>query len=1347
MAYPFKFRPRFIINCGVYISIFIMLLLCVATTWLLFSSAAPKWVVAKLNQFTAVQISVSGYEGRLARSLVLRDIVYVAPALSISIETLEVDWQFMHVLRGELFIDKLELRGLDVTVKQNSDSVDKNTSFENLPEINLPVDFKVKNFRLLDLLIQNEEAPLILIDKLETQQINWDSLGLRWHDLSVESARGGASLSGSVNPTERYPVNVSISWYVNANEKQRVEGDLDIAGDVNRLEIFSEINAPVNIKINGEIDQPLDFDKSAWKASLLGEWNAQDINVSWPSLTTKIDLSLSGTMERYLAKGKAQVSGRGLPSLIASATVEGDGDRVFISKLEVQDETSRVQVLLTGEYAIKDGAFDVKAHWQNFHYLLGEDNFLISDKGSASAKGYLADYVLSMDALFVEKNIGEMQVEVMGRGDTKGIFFECMHMKTMGGEVTGRGLVEWREDLGVRGQLSWQNLNWLANEYDLNLAGSLQLDYKNSQYNFDGAVSVNSTQLPNSQWQFEGKGDAKSVELSRLQGKSLAGLIEGDLWVGVFNEPQWQWRLNFKGINPGVHWEKFQGDLNAEAIGRGQLAQHGTVTEVEILNINGILKSKPVYSSAFISMKGKNIDAASLALSWGHASLNLAGRWAEDVNLAWDFAIPDVGPILENAAGSLYSQGRVHGMRAAPALTATLDGEALRWQGQTVDRINASIEWDGENLHSRMQWDNARIYGVDVEKVLLSAKGPLSLHTADLTVTANNETLFGLAVQGRWHEGAWQGELERLSVNAEHWGRWRLAEKSDITASRSTLMLDKLCLASDEGASVCSRVRYLHGQWMVETTANNFPVTNLSRYVESELDFVGVSDFELLASNQGDELSVKLSALAPDSQLQLKQLSNNYLQLNDTRFDMELNSSGLRAELRSGLGQSDGLALSVFFPGMGRHTLDWPNQHAEGRLRLNVENIAWLKPFIPEVEELAGRLSTELRFEGAMSAPRLEGEMHLTGGEAGIPRAGLKLEKIAMQAKAKNDGYVDFLLTAESAGGSLNVEGRSLLDKNTGWPTTLRLVGKDFEIVRIPEVHMIITPELEIISKNKTIEVTGEIFVPRAKLQPKDMSMAVKVSEDMDIVGLDRNVEKKTDWRISSKVKLLLGDRVKFYGYGLEANISGAVLLVDKPGHLTTAKGELVISDGRYRAYGQRLKIENGKILFTGGPVGNPGLDIRAVREIDDVAAGVKVRGTMLSPRLVLFTQPAMGQADALSYLVLGRPIDAASTQEDGAVLLNAAVALGLSGGDTLARQIGDRFGFDEMRVDTNESGEASLIVGRYLMPKLYISYGIGLLEAMDTVKLRYELGRHWRLTAEKRGDHQGSDLIYTIER
>jgi translocation and assembly module TamB len=149
---------------------------------------------------------------------------------------------------------------------------------------------------------------------------------------------------------------------------------------------------------------------------------------------------------------------------------------------------------------------------------------------------------------------------------------------------------------------------------------------------------------------------------------------------------------------------------------------------------------------------------------------------------------------------------------------------------------------------------------------------------------------------------------------------------------------------------------------------------------------------------------------------------------------------------------------------------------------------------------------------------------------------------------------------------------------------------------------------------------------------------------------------------------------------------------------------------------------------------------------VNDVTAGLYVSGSLNQPKLDIFSEPAMGQTDALAYLILGRPLESADN-EDGDKMAKAALALGLTGGDIIARSLGDRFGLDDMRIETSDQGDqAALVVGRYLSPKLYASYGVGLIESVNTISVRYHISKKWLLKAES-GGYQGADILYTIER
>ncbi|MCP4233373.1 MAG: translocation/assembly module TamB, partial [Aestuariibacter sp.] len=129
-----------------------------------------------------------------------------------------------------------------------------------------------------------------------------------------------------------------------------------------------------------------------------------------------------------------------------------------------------------------------------------------------------------------------------------------------------------------------------------------------------------------------------------------------------------------------------------------------------------------------------------------------------------------------------------------------------------------------------------------------------------------------------------------------------------------------------------------------------------------------------------------------------------------------------------------------------------------------------------------------------------------------------------------------------------------------------------------------------------------------------------------------------------------------------------------------------------------------------------------------------------------LFSTPSMGQTDTLSYLLLGRPLED-TTDNDGALMAKAALALKLTGGDKIAKNIRDQLGLDAVHLEGSDSGDqASLVVGSYLSPKLYVSYGIGLIESFNTLNLRYNISEQWLLKAES-GESQGADLMYTFER
>ena len=122
-----------------------------------------------------------------------------------------------------------------------------------------------------------------------------------------------------------------------------------------------------------------------------------------------------------------------------------------------------------------------------------------------------------------------------------------------------------------------------------------------------------------------------------------------------------------------------------------------------------------------------------------------------------------------------------------------------------------------------------------------------------------------------------------------------------------------------------------------------------------------------------------------------------------------------------------------------------------------------------------------------------------------------------------------------------------------------------------------------------------------------------------------------------------------------------------------------------------------------------------------------------------------MSEADALSYLLLGRPMTGNGTEET-ATLQAAALAMGLNQALPGVQRLGATLGLDELSVQTTATDTGALMAGKYLSPKLYIRYSYGLFNRIGGVLLRFKFNE--RLSIETRsGDQKSMDLLYTVEK
>ena len=79
---------------------------------------------------------------------------------------------------------------------------------------------------------------------------------------------------------------------------------------------------------------------------------------------------------------------------------------------------------------------------------------------------------------------------------------------------------------------------------------------------------------------------------------------------------------------------------------------------------------------------------------------------------------------------------------------------------------------------------------------------------------------------------------------------------------------------------------------------------------------------------------------------------------------------------------------------------------------------------------------------------------------------------------------------------------------------------------------------------------------------------------------------------------------------------------------------------------------------------------------------------------------------------------------------------------------ISGKVGLDTLTISgyNDNDEDAAVQLGKYLAPGLYVGYGVGLVNKLSTIVIRYKLSDIWTVRTES-GEETGADLLFTHER
>ncbi|MEQ3658726.1 MAG: translocation/assembly module TamB domain-containing protein [Glaciecola sp.] len=719
--------------------------------------------------------------------------------------------------------------------------------------------------------------------------------------------------------------------------------------------------------------------------------------------------------------------------------------------------------------------------------------------------------------------------------------------------------------------------------------------------------------------------------------------------------------------------------------------------------------------------------------------------------LVFDFDINSFEDIYPSLEGALSLQGQIQGAIETPTITLTGKGESIVLGEHQLDSLNLQANVDfAQKLASEIKLNLSQLYssGVAIPQLELSLQGDEVNQSLSLDIPEGDfqtrQVLDGELLRdgnttrwnGQWLEGRINTALAELEMQS--------TPQLTVTLQPFSLQLqahcwrgraDELCVddikVDENNADAKVSLNY-----QIMNSGMGAFLTEIN-VVKSDLE-VNVDAAVMWSKDDGVNFTLDLNA------------SDNILVAGQQALSIEkINAvvSGSSEQINTTLSLSSEAAGAIDLESL--LLLQSEKRTHNGKIGVSDLALSQFAPFTSHVQRLEGVINADLAFSGALEKPSLGGELKIKDAAVGLSDYPIRLSEYNQelvfdgfsatydgqfklgQGSGRIQGAIDF---ADGISASANISGDKL--------------DIEYETYRFhvsPDMQINMTPEL--------LSVTGGVNIPYARIKLKDLPPNAK-SPNADILVVDekrpnQNAGIPLDIDLNIKVDEQKKGEVRLDALDLKAELSGN-LNVKIDSENTRVNGLVSILKGDYAAYGQVLQIRKGDISFSGQP-DVPAFDIEAIRNplntSDEVIAGIRVSGNAITPRVALFSEPSMEQAEQLSYLISGTGLNSDSTEKSDSdtMLVNALVSFGVGQSESGLGSLGRKLGVKDLNLQTAGQGNKTQVqLSGQLAEGVKVTYGIGVFDSVSEVSVHYQLLPQLYLEAVS-GLNSTLDLIYEV--
>ncbi|GHD50662.1 translocation/assembly module TamB [Thalassobaculum fulvum] len=744
-----------------------------------------------------------------------------------------------------------------------------------------------------------------------------------------------------------------------------------------------------------------------------------------------------------------------------------------------------------------------------------------------------------------------------------------------------------------------------------------------------------------------------------------------------------------------------------------------------------------------LTVDGLAVDGAGLQAR-GDLAVALGGP---AIDGALTVAAADLGRLaaagVPLAGGALDARVTLDGRNGQSArLAGTVTGLAL--EGGTVEVARVDLSGAGRDLLKR-----------PVGSLTLTARGvrrngAALLETAELAVDSDGAAArAALTAKGgagkpfdlsATASAALSAAPMQASVESFEAGyrdvRVSLERPTRIVLGRQP-RFDDLALAVD-GGRITGSGRFDPSDLDLAVAARGLPA-GLARLADPTLKLSGGIDADLTVRGPVGNPAVRLTIDAPGVRSDDPDLAD--LPPLQASAEVTVESRTLRAALDATVGdgaQASLRATAGLTPGAdgGPPTLD---ETSPLQARIDAEAVLErLAAFLPlRGGRIVGQAAVHVAVAGTPADPQVTGDATVKDGALDQPGVGLYLRDIELDAKGRGERLVIETLTATAAGGgTLAGSGGLSFDITEKAPADLRVEARQLRVVDTDQAEITIDADLTLQGALPEYRLAGtvtvlpsEIRIPD-QLPPSVVDLPVTEIRDGVVIRTPQAEvpEEKTGRApVRLDVRVAIPGQVFIRGRGLDSEWGGELAVTGKA-DAPAVDGALEVRRGQFGLAGRTFEFRRGRVVFDGGPPSDPALDMLLTAEVAEILAKVRVGGRAQDPTIDLSSEPALPEEEVLSRVLFGSPRAQLSPLQALKLAQSAAVLSGRfgAGGGGITDTVRETLGVDTLDVDTGVDSEgsrgASLSVGKYVAPGVFLRLQQGLSGASSKAVVEVEL-------------------------